>query len=247
MIKRLLSLKLLRSKSGASLIFVLASMLLLIAIGVSAVTAAGYNHGAGLMQRGWNQLDLYVSSMERTIHSSLMQHITGKSITGVDTLRGSIIRDAYFKKNNQDFDAYSYTKTFDLDIAVPDSLKAVYTARVIVSMNVQIFPPVDEYEWVDWIEGPDGEIIEIEDNVLIGRSPELVQMHGTIRILLNVRDADPLLPDRRLSTATETTYSVVGCIIEEWYYDFREGVNADNMIIADQGTWAVSRHEKTSG
>jgi len=247
MIKKLLNFRPLRSKSGASLIFVLASMLLLIAIGVSAVTAAGYNRGAGLIQRDRNQLGLYVSSMERTIHSSIMEHITGQSVIGVNTLRGSVIRDAYLDKTNQDFNTYTYTRAFDLDVAVPDSLNAVYAAKVIVSMNVQVFPPVDEYEWVDWIEGPDGEVIEIEDNVLIGRSPELVQMHGTVRVLLNVRDADPLLPGRQLSTATETTYSVGGCIIEEWYYDFREGVDAGNMIIADQGNWMVSRHEKTSG
>jgi len=63
--------KLLKNKSGLSLIFVLAVMLLLLALGVSALTAAGLSQGAGRAQRERNQLEMYVTSMEHTILHAL--------------------------------------------------------------------------------------------------------------------------------------------------------------------------------
>jgi len=80
--------RVLRDKAGASLIFVLAAMLLLMALGVSAITAAGYNFSAGLTQRDRSQLNLYVSSMEQTIHASLVEDVTGENIMSAGSLGG---------------------------------------------------------------------------------------------------------------------------------------------------------------
>jgi hypothetical protein len=53
------------------MLFVLAAMLLLMAIGVSALTAAGANFGARLSKRDENQLNLYMNSMELTLRTAL--------------------------------------------------------------------------------------------------------------------------------------------------------------------------------
>ena len=232
--------KVLRNKSGFSLIFVLASMLLLLAIGVSAVTAAGYNHGAGLAQRDRNQLEMYVSSMERTIHSALMQDITGMSVVGTNTLRGMVLRDAYREKENHEIDTYNYcyykyAETYDLDVEIPDDINVFYTIRVEVDINVQIYLHLEKYEWDDLAE----------DTVLSEYSTEHVQMDGTVKVYLTTVDNEPLMQNRRSSTSTITTYYFTGVIILEQNDSFDISFNLNNMIIDDPGNWKVDKHEKT--
>jgi hypothetical protein len=67
--------KILRSKSGLSLFFVLGLMLTLLALGVSVLTAAGLSRGAGLAQRNRSQLNLYMSSMEHTLLAMLQNEL----------------------------------------------------------------------------------------------------------------------------------------------------------------------------
>ena len=88
----------LRNKQGASLVLVIATMFFLLALGTSAFTAAGLNMGAGYVQRDRNQLELYSSSMERTIISQFEQTWTETetSITAQrNTLGGRIMLEAY--------------------------------------------------------------------------------------------------------------------------------------------------------
>ncbi|MCL1807115.1 MAG: hypothetical protein FWG31_05380 [Oscillospiraceae bacterium] len=61
----------LRKKTGASMLFVLAAMFLLTAIGASALAAAGTNRGANAEKRRENQLRLYVTGMEQTLRTAL--------------------------------------------------------------------------------------------------------------------------------------------------------------------------------
>ncbi|MCL2499917.1 MAG: hypothetical protein FWE90_06220 [Defluviitaleaceae bacterium] len=56
---------------GISLLFVLAIMLLLMALGISALTAAGLSHRAVLQQEERNRFNLLVSSMERVMFDVL--------------------------------------------------------------------------------------------------------------------------------------------------------------------------------
>jgi hypothetical protein len=62
-----------RGGRGVSMLFVLAAMLLLMAIGVSALTAAGASWGARLNKQAENQLNLYINSMELTVRDLLNQ------------------------------------------------------------------------------------------------------------------------------------------------------------------------------
>ncbi|MCL2663353.1 MAG: hypothetical protein FWE83_08530 [Oscillospiraceae bacterium] len=89
--------KVLRNKSGASLMFVLATMMLLMVLGVSVIAAAGYNVGAGVVQHNRTQLELYSSSMERTIKAAFdvdaVQPV-GESLIDAETFGRQILREA---------------------------------------------------------------------------------------------------------------------------------------------------------
>ena len=87
----------LRSRSGASMMFVLAAMLLLWWIGASALNAATENAGAGNVKRTQNQLELYANSMELTLKSLVEQSETAglTSLDSADTLVGQILKSIY--------------------------------------------------------------------------------------------------------------------------------------------------------
>ncbi len=64
-------LKRLNNQSGASLVFVLAAMLMLLSIGGSAMAAATSSRGAVLEKRALNQLHLLADSVQKTVGSQL--------------------------------------------------------------------------------------------------------------------------------------------------------------------------------
>jgi len=231
-------LKVLRDKSGASLIFVLAAMLLLMAIGVSVVTAAGYNLSAGLTQRDRNQLDLYVSSMEQTIHAALLEDIEGATIDTVSTLGGLILKDAYRSGDGQ------YTRIYPLSISIPDSVNATYTVSVAVTINVRIFTP--EYE-IATIPDPDSDP-DMPDyiDIIVDRSPQLAYANGTVTVTQTTTNETSVFSDTPLGITTVTTYSYSGVVILEDYAHYSDPVTDSNMHIVDPGMWTVIRHEKTS-
>ena len=59
------------NKSGASLVFVLAVMLLLMQVGVSALLAASAGAGAGINERVGNQMNMYADSVQKSVMYSL--------------------------------------------------------------------------------------------------------------------------------------------------------------------------------
>ena len=64
-------LSIIKNRQGISLIFVLAFMLLLLMLGVSALTAAGLSFRAVLRQQMRNQGILYMESMNLVVQSAL--------------------------------------------------------------------------------------------------------------------------------------------------------------------------------
>ena len=69
--------KILRNKSGISLLFVLGLMLVLMAIGVSVLTASGLAAGARIAQFRRTQLDIHVSGTEQSILAALPVTVDG--------------------------------------------------------------------------------------------------------------------------------------------------------------------------
>jgi len=234
--------KLLRDKAGVSLIFVLAAMMLLMAIGVSAITAAGLNYGAGLVQRDRNQLEMYVGSMERTLRSSLEDIEVGAPILDAETLGGWVLREAYLKGNGQHvFSQEFVTETTGIT-------GVTYTVIVKANMNVQVIPSEPIYDLEDvWSEPADPDEAPVflgQIEVLIGRTPGAALINGTITISQFTEYVTPL--DRRINTTTETTYMYSDCLITEWgvYLDPDAGVNDADMVITELGLWTVTKREK---
>jgi len=72
--------KILTDKSGASLIFVLGIMLMLMAIGTSVLTAAGANVGFSLKQREHSQIMI----LDDSVHKNIMYSLQGGNTTDED-------------------------------------------------------------------------------------------------------------------------------------------------------------------
>jgi hypothetical protein len=99
--------KILKSKSGASLVMVLGITLLLLIVGVSALTAASANAGAALSQQVYNQLNLAAESVVRSIMHSLEASVDDEgsrvdcpctdtdTCTCPETLGGQLIKALY--------------------------------------------------------------------------------------------------------------------------------------------------------
>jgi hypothetical protein len=122
----------LRGRRGVSMLFVLAAMLLLIAIGVSALTAAGANYGARLRSQTENQLNLYLNSMELTVRAMLEDRgDEGRAITDpMSTLTGSILKEAYGRFGQPNPPA-SLPLVIDLDdIDIPAEWGVTYTIKI---------------------------------------------------------------------------------------------------------------------
>jgi len=72
--------EIIKSKSGFTLLFVLAAMLMLMTLGISVLTAAAQSQGSNNQQQERNRLNLYASSMERVLNnfftSSMSEELT---------------------------------------------------------------------------------------------------------------------------------------------------------------------------
>jgi len=237
--------RVLRDKSGVSLIFVLAAMLLLMAIGVSVITAAGFNLGAGFAQRDRNQLEMFASSMERTIRAMLMESETGEPVLDTHGLSARIMRDIYLHDDARGILEYSLTPDMNDDWSVE------YTVNVSADMHIEVFEPIVttvwEPIWEDDPENPDGEqICTGYTEVVIDRSPQRAILNGVVKVT-QTTVYQRVLGGEPLSTTTVTTYLYSGGLLEERAgYDITQPPDDSDMLIADSGAWTVTRHDKIS-
>jgi len=233
--------KVLRNNSGVSLIFVLAVMLMLMAIGVSAITAAGFSHGASVARHSNNQLDLYVSSMERTIKAALATDTAGKPLTDTQSLGGTILCDAYRSNPGQ------HTLSYTITPSIPDDLGVTYTIDITAEMNVEIFYPVVDTLWAETTqsepENPDGSIARYRE--IIDWTPQTAMISGEITVTQTTAYNPATLIDNPLSKTTKTTYRYIGGYIEELEGNNIPNTDVDDlsMVIKNPGEWTVIRHE----
>ncbi|MCL2463273.1 MAG: hypothetical protein FWF44_11450 [Defluviitaleaceae bacterium] len=234
--------RILRDKSGVSLMFVLAAMLLLMAIGVSAITAAGLNYGAGLARRDWNQLELYSTGMEHTLKAALEAPDSDTSMLGAQTLSGRLLRAAF--QSGSAIYSIGGDGAITMTAASPDG-NARYTIVITGYMNVQIIAPVDETELVDVYgpdpENPDGAPIVVDYKVVkIDRSAQAALFSGEFTVKLTT---EYLAGNKAMDMTTTTTYRYLNGHMEERDYDFNAAPDDSNMYIDNWGAWTVIGHE----
>ena len=247
--------KLARDKKGASLIFVLAAMMLLMAIGLSALTAAGMNRSAANEQRERLRNELYASSMERTVKSALGQTAGNEkiaissSLTENRSLTRRMLSDAY-----QNEKAGLYNINMTLETWSPDG-ERFFSIKILGNLNVWI----SDYEiitiYVDVeVTDPDDPDVSIIISVpeVLGRTEVTAiinDIQGSIVVTQEMRKDNA--EDSPLLSVTRTTYKYSGGFIREassnqkpnGYYNESSAPSADEMLIANSGTWEVIRHE----
>lgn len=217
--------------------YVLATMMLLMAIGVSAITAAGMNAGAAAVQRDRTQLDIYSSSMERTIMSSLENTSSinpGVPVSSNATLSGrilfSIIESMFEQLNDlEDDDEYFFGNPFNIDITDEILIDVTTPAGVAVNANydavrvipnitikAESFPRAGEIDFIN----VDADGNPFPDTMPINLTPMTLTLSGEIRIRISTSYTPPggvLRPAGLavLQTITETTYRLTPVSITE--------------------------------
>jgi len=212
-------LKIIQNKSGASILFVLAVMLLLMTIGVSVLTAASTNLGSGMNKKTGNQLNLYADNMQKSIMYSLQTGSSdeGRDITsstdGPETLGGQILGAAAVAAVPGDPIEMKFKPTLS------DGLELSNIAVTVkVTPTVMTTPEVDEQP----------EVKDAEGNIIsppVAGQPKTTVISGSAVVTV---------------TVTLREKSVITVAV----YDFSEGLIKGNFI-DNAGKWRLISHEKT--
>ena len=250
----------LKSKKGASLVLVVAVMFFLLALSTAAFTAAGINRGAGQAQRDRNQLELYASSMERTVRYALEQGwaIEDADVESLgDTLGGVLLLEVY--KNRFDPAYTDGTILVDMTIASDDiGVPSAFSGQVKYTIHITSASAANT-ETFYFIDNPrDSCEVDIDGFVLHDYCvPRSVLMSGELRVTITtVYDipAEDTLPRESISMETATTYRISGIRIEEDIDDADCATATDvhgdafnpPMVLIDEAVWEVLRHAKVS-
>jgi len=129
--------QILRNKNGLSMLFVLGIMLVLLALGVSALVAASLSQGVAAAGHERNQLSLYVGSIERALLSSL-QFSEGDNLANPQSLGGAIISmavDFTSTDSNSPHTIFELPETL-LELTTSDNIVADYEAVVFGHIEI---------------------------------------------------------------------------------------------------------------
>ncbi|MCL2617599.1 MAG: hypothetical protein FWD98_00955 [Defluviitaleaceae bacterium] len=128
--------KVLRSKSGITLLFVLGTMMLLLSLGVSALTAAGLAFGARFAKQDRNQLELFVGSSEHTLLAALDNELIPMADSNAPTRIGSFItRDVVYQ-------FFNGVTTAGGDVIIPPAIDPNAYMRHPATINEAGFFPI---------------------------------------------------------------------------------------------------------
>ena len=218
------AMQLLKDRTGASLMFILAITLLLLAIGASALAAAGANAAAGENQRAYNQLNMAADSVQKTIMYSLQT--SGKDEKAflnepLATLGGQLIRALY--KNELPDELYIELENYDVSISV--ELTPITVAGFKMCVHDIYYD--DEGGWDDVCRGD--------------AAPEHAKFSMRIPFTVTVEDKQI-----GKSTKTVTVYRVTNAEIRGACDSCMEYKNydRDSIKIVNAGKWRVDSYEK---
>ena len=251
--------KVLKNNSGISLIFVLAAMLMLMALGVSALTAAGLNFGVNIEQSHRNQLNLYSSSMNRTIRAAMeATPVVDVPLDDADTFGSQIIAAVFAEFFNatsiNGVDEIDWTTPDDFYIFVRSDISGDTSTNLIVkpmlSINTNQFsrslvpplplPAVNATRFHAWVSG---EII-IEQtttfNPAVGSEISL-----RTRTVYRLRDSAPSGFYVNVSDYDISDSFYTGALLREeiWTYSKVDPPELEDIVIVNSGTWEVVSHE----
>jgi len=240
--------RLLRGKSGASILFVLVAMALLMVIGFSTLTAASANIGARHNRQIHNRIDMYAESLQRTVKHSLVETSgddDGKLLDDADTLGGQILRAAYEGARPDGVAGGTLTITLkppDIAAGTDIDLLGVIVLRIEIDIN-----PLDVVITKPWIQQttiPDPDD-EDEIKIIETRIPGSASISGVATIIVTVEGEG----HRRRAVTTAATYNLSGGYLEENRDEIEFDATLDtldmgDMKIVNAGDWGFISYEK---
>jgi hypothetical protein len=221
----------LRDKRGASMLFVLAAMLLLMAIGVSALTAAGANFGAAVDKRNENQLNLYVNSMELTLIKALEN----------EALRNRILEEVYDDEFSPIPLVPDYLpEIFDISVSVDKMRVSVPPASSTLAIPAQ--PPSP-----GCVCGPDDPIEDCTCPPASPGSPAEYDVTQTATISGNVI-VTVKASYRGLTVVSVMTYQCNGGRLQGTVRSVNRNIDVPRsaMQIVNRGNWEFQQHQRVS-
>lgn len=208
------------------MVFVLAVMLLLMAIGISSIVAASANAGSGISRQISNQLDIYADSMHRSIMFSLQtsSEDEGKNISSLHTLGGQILGLAYKKTLDASPDS-----SFTLNIT-PTLSDSTDLSNSISNVTIKVVPLVN----ITPATAQQAEVTDEDGNIILTyapRKPQTAAISAAATVTVTAKQGSE-------TVISIVTYDFYGGLLED------DGTNPNNMIINSAGTWRFNSHEK---
>jgi hypothetical protein len=247
----------LMNQRGISLIFVLAFMLLLMALGISAFTAAGMSHRAVLAQRERNRFTLYADSVERVVQGAVQTHeFTDLKVQAFYTFAHNFFNTFDFSDPGFNFNeefataregfawVMELTPAFPAGVAL---LPAGMAPEIEITVIVDSFD-VDIHggEWVQEFNTETGALLP-----LLTRVPTVAFITATVRVVQEVRLPCPVVAGDVSRRVTATVFENVDIRLEETnptpQFEGRSiapWADMDYLVpAADRGEWRVVSRE----
>ena len=216
----------LKSKSGASLMFVLAVMMLLMAISISVLTAAGASAGIYLKQKEHSQIIVLDESIQKNIMYSLQSNPSDAALLSRQLVM------AIYEANDPElaFGGVAFglsSKTLGLSLGngvdiTSGSVKVDSITLAFPEQNVVLMPPVPAiYEDVFDVDGN-----KIDRVVVIGRDPKTASISATMTVTVKISANGKTM-------TTRTSYEYHGGFLSD-------DVNGIHSLEEDDSTFAMS-------
>lgn len=226
--------KVLKNKSGASLIIVLGIMLLLMAVGVSALVAASADTGFVLKQKEYNRVMIFDSS----IHQNILYSLQG----GEDEFLSTQLVRAIYKANDS---GEGKLGDIEMDVSVGgtdltgDDIGKIRLEGITLSFpdqEVSIRQPIPAiYSTTYDDEGePAGKVC------VAYREPKVASVNASMIITVIIKANDRFITSRAFYSYTN------GELSDDPDGEHQEVATTEvfDMIFTDYGKWELIKYEK---
>lgn len=223
-VKKVIS-AILKSKSGASLVFVLGIAMILLAIGASVLTSATASRGSYIRQEEHNRAMLLSDSVHRNILHSLQDpNAPGLLARQI----AEIVRDHYYENGDDGL-------VIELSINVTDDVIIKLSFPVIMVYDVEDARPFEPGIPANEEEG----ILELDP---IPREPSFARIRATMDVTVEV--------ESNRAIKTQATYEFRGGeLLDNWPYNDTANPTTQveleslKMIFTSYGKWELISYE----
>lgn len=238
--------RVLTARSGASLMFVLAAMLLLLSLGVSAIAAAAANAGSNVNTRIMSQMDIHADSLNQAVLQSLRASgaeaglFVGES-AAFQSLGGQILDVLNYPDSESAETQQRLINLLQASTETELSSGVFSTISLSLDMFVNVSPKTCRVDKVShWLYDIDGNpVMEVIDVYPVAWLPKSAHINGTATLTFTVTVGGK-------SAVHVTTFRLQGADLQEpdvTPEDYKKDPTA-RLQITNAGTWEVESYEK---